>query len=168
MSRLLLVGLRCPATRSEGLKDASETRSHSAEQTRGAWRVPRVPGWSTRLGRVRATRLGSCTCPPCRRVATNLTAVPRSSNSGLGPRWRNCARASSPPTRAMPSDSSRMLQEGALAGLQAGGRRGHGPLGVLPKCFGNSRYQVVLAKDPSYFPKTQPGPFTLSPNPSTL
>ena len=32
----------------------------------------------------------------------------------------------------------------------------------------NSRYQVVLAKDPSYFPKTQPGPFTLSPNPSTL
>ena len=27
------------------------------------------------------------------------------------------------------------LQEGALAGLQAGGRRGHGPLGVLPKCF---------------------------------
>ena len=30
------------------------------------------------------------------------------------------------------------------------------------------RYQVVLAKDPSYFPKTQPGPFTLSPNPSIL
>ena len=125
------------AARRLGQKDASETRSHSAEQTRGAWRVPRVPGWSTRLGRVRATRPKSCTC----RVATNLTAVPRSSNSeGAGAtveELRSRVFATNPcnAKRFISHAEGEQLQEGALAGLQAGGRRGHGPLGVLPKCF---------------------------------
>ena len=91
------------------------------------------------LGRVLAHDLGRVLAE----WRPTSTAMPRSSQSnseGAGAtveELRSRVFATNPcnAKRFISHAEGEQLQEGALAGLQAGGRRGHGPLGVLPKCF---------------------------------
>ena len=128
------------AARRLGQKDASETHS---EQTRGAWRVPRGSGLvhTTRSGT--STRLGRVLAHHVAEWRPTSTAMPRSNQSnseGAGATVEELrSRLRHQPVQCqaihLPHAEGEQLLEGALAGLQAGGRRGHGPLGVLPKCF---------------------------------
>ena len=111
------------AARRLGQKDASETHS---EQTRGAWRVPRGSGLVHRLVRAHDSVVYLPTMSPSGdQPQPRCQGRTKATVRGLGPRWRNCARAFATNPCNAKRFTSRMLREsscwrGLLRGFKLG------------------------------------------------